>query len=175
MRCVREDMFAQTLTLHYLTDGNCVIKFIYHKQEFLVPVYVLLKALMPSTNSDGATDKMIFDKLVGTSQGRQDQIEGLLSDGQKLCLYSQEQCLGYVGSRLRTVLEGITQEMSDVEVGRFLLERILLVHCSQFKDKFNCLCLMIDKLYSYVAGECSADNLDAVANQEVMLGGHLYG
>jgi len=65
--------------------------------------------------------------------------------------------------------------MTDVDVGRFLLERIILVHCSQFKDKFNTLCLMIDKLYSFVAGECEPDNLDAVCNQEVMLGGHLYG
>ena len=31
MRCVRDDMFAQTITVHYLTDGNCMIKFIYHK------------------------------------------------------------------------------------------------------------------------------------------------
>lgn len=29
MRCVRDDMFAQTLTIHYLTDGNCIVKFIY--------------------------------------------------------------------------------------------------------------------------------------------------
>jgi DNA-directed RNA polymerase I subunit RPA2 len=34
---------------------------------------------------------------------------------------------------------------------------------------------MMDKLYSFVAGECEADNLDAVSNQEVLLGGHLYG
>ena len=33
----------------------------------------------------------------------------------------------------------------------------------------------MDKLYSFVSGECEADNLDAVSNQEVMLGGHLYG
>jgi DNA-directed RNA polymerase I subunit RPA2 len=31
MRCVRDDLFAQTLTIHYLTDGNCVMKFIYQK------------------------------------------------------------------------------------------------------------------------------------------------
>ena len=31
MRCVREDLFTQTLSLHYLTDGNCMLKFIYHK------------------------------------------------------------------------------------------------------------------------------------------------
>jgi len=31
MRCVRDDMFAQTVTLHYMSDGNCTMKFIYHK------------------------------------------------------------------------------------------------------------------------------------------------
>jgi len=65
--------------------------------------------------------------------------------------------------------------MTDAEVGRFLLERILLVHCTSFKDKFNTLCLMIEKLYAFVAGECLGDNLDAVCNQETLLGGHLYG
>jgi DNA-directed RNA polymerase I subunit RPA2 len=88
----------------------------------------------------------------------------MLADGNKLGLYSQEQCLAYLGSRLRTVLEGVTQDMTDSEVGRFLLDRVLLVHCFQFKDKFNALCLMIEKLYSFVAGECNSDNLDAPSN-----------
>lgn len=65
MRCVRDDMHAQTLTLHYLSDGNCTLKFIYHKQEFLIPAYVLLKAMQPSLNSsDGATDTQIYNRLV---------------------------------------------------------------------------------------------------------------
>lgn len=88
----------------------------------------------------------------------------LLSDGNKLGLFSQEQCLAYLGSRLRTVLEGVTADMSDSDVGRFLLERVLLVHCSAFKDKFNTLCLMVEKLYAFVAGECTSDNLDATSN-----------
>jgi len=29
MRCVRDDLFSQTLTLHYLSDGNCSIRLIY--------------------------------------------------------------------------------------------------------------------------------------------------
>jgi DNA-directed RNA polymerase I subunit RPA2 len=65
--------------------------------------------------------------------------------------------------------------MSDVEVGRFLIERLILVHLPNFEDKFQTLCLMIEKLYAVVAGECEADSLDSVANQEVLLGGHLYG
>jgi len=54
----------------------------------------------------------------------------LLADGNKLGLYSQEQCLSYLGSRLRTVLEGVTLDMNDSDVGRFLLEKVLFVHCS---------------------------------------------
>jgi len=65
MRCVREDMTAQTVSLHYLSDGNCMMKFIYQKQEFLVPAYVLLKALSQSTSgSDGVTDVQIYNRLV---------------------------------------------------------------------------------------------------------------
>lgn len=37
------------------------------------------------------------------------------------------------------------------------------------------MCLMIDKLYAIVNGECENDSLDSVSNQEVLLGGHLYG
>ena len=69
-----------------------------------------------------------------------------------------------MGSRLRTVLEGITSDMTDTEIGRFLLERVLFVHCRAYKDKFNVMCLMIEKLYAYVAGECLGDNLDSVSN-----------
>ena len=51
MRCVREDMFAQTITVHYLNDGNCMLKFIYQKQEFLIPCYIILKALVEVTDA----------------------------------------------------------------------------------------------------------------------------
>jgi DNA-directed RNA polymerase I subunit RPA2 len=105
MRCVREDLFAQTVTVHYLTDGNCMMKFIYHKQEFLIPIYVMLKAL------GNVTDAQIYNRLVkGYFKNRQlgDQVEVMLSDAQKYCLYSQTQCLAYIGSRFRTVLDGVS-------------------------------------------------------------------
>ena len=72
------------------------------------------------------------------------------------------------------MLEGVSVSQSDSDVGRFLFERILFIHCTQFKDKFNALCMCIEKLYAFVGGECNADNLDASSNHEVMLGGHLY-
>ena len=58
MRCVRDDLFSQTLTLHYLNDGNCSMRLIYQKQEFLIPIYVLIKALVE------VTDVQIYNRLV---------------------------------------------------------------------------------------------------------------
>ena len=173
MRCVREDLFTQSITLHYLIDGNCMIKFIYHKQEFLIPCYMMLKAL-----GQNVTDVQIYNRLVkGYFRNRQigDQVEVILKDGEKYQLYSQDQCLAYMGARFRPVLDGVQHDMTDVEVGRFLIESLILVHIPGMEDKFQMLCLMIEKLYAVVAGECECDSVDSVANQEVLLGGHLYG
>ena len=82
----------------------------------------------------------------------------ILQDSDKYKLYSQNQCLAYIGSRFRPVIEGVQSGMSDIEVGRFLIERLILVHLSSFSDKFECLCLIIEKLYAVVAGECECDN-----------------
>jgi DNA-directed RNA polymerase I subunit RPA2 len=65
--------------------------------------------------------------------------------------------------------------MSDVEVGNFFIQKHIFVNSQSSSDKFNSLCLMIEKLYAVVAGECEFDNLDSPSNQEVLLSGHLYG
>ena len=33
-------------------------------------------------------------------------------------------------------LDGVQKGMSDVEVGHFLIESLILVHCANFHDKF---------------------------------------
>jgi DNA-directed RNA polymerase I subunit RPA2 len=78
-------MFAQTITVHYLNDGNCMMKFIYHKQEFLIPVYIMLKAMCE------VTDAQIYNRLVkGYFRNRQigDQVEVLIGDGAKYQMFS---------------------------------------------------------------------------------------
>jgi len=45
MKCVREDLFSKTISLHYINDGNISLRILYKKQEFLIPLIVLLKAL----------------------------------------------------------------------------------------------------------------------------------
>ena len=88
----------------------------------------------------------------------------MLCDGDKYQLFSQNQCLAYIGSRFRTVLNGAQDDMSDIEVGRFLIERLILVHVPDFKDKYQTMCVMIEKLYAVVANEVECDNLDAASN-----------
>ena len=69
---------------------------------------------------------------------------------------------------------GVPSTYTDIEVGEFFIDRHIFVHVKNKKDKFNSLCLMIEKLYAVVAGECELDNLDAPSNHEVLLSGHLY-
>ena len=46
MRCVRQtDLLAQTITLHYLTDGSIALRLLIFKAEYLIPLAVVLKAL----------------------------------------------------------------------------------------------------------------------------------
>lgn len=45
MRCVREDFYAKTFTLHYISDGNAYLRILYKKQEFLCPIIIILKAI----------------------------------------------------------------------------------------------------------------------------------
>lgn len=148
------------------------MRLIYQKQELVFPAYVLLKSLVD------ATDAQIYNRLVkGYFRNRQigDRVEVLLQEGAKLAVYTQDQCHAYLGSILRAALVGLSADMSDVDIGRFFIEKHIFVNANDNKDKFNSLCLMIEKLYAVVAGECELDNLDSPANQEVLLSGHLYG
>src|SRR5436305_473580 len=61
IRCVRPDQSSATNVLHYLSDGNVTFRFSWRRQEFLVPVMMILKALV-DTN-----DKELFDGIVGSA------------------------------------------------------------------------------------------------------------
>lgn len=58
MRCARRDQSSITITLHYLTSGNITLRMVVRKQEFLLPVMLIAKALMP------ISDREIFDRVL---------------------------------------------------------------------------------------------------------------
>lgn len=181
VRSLRPDETSQTNVLHYLNDGNVTFRFSWRKNEYLVPVMMILKALV-ETN-----DREIFEGLVGTagSKGTEntfltDRVELLLRTYKVYGLYSKTKTRAYLGEKFRVVL-GVPDTMSHYDVGTEFLRRIVLVHLGnvnvteeQDADKFKMLLFMIRKLYALVAGDCAVDNPDAVQNQEILLGGFLY-
>ncbi|AMD22924.1 HHR155Wp [Eremothecium sinecaudum] len=173
IRCVRPDQTSQTNVLHYLNDGQVAFRFSWRKNEYLVPVVMILKAL---TN---ASDRELFDGIVGTDTANSfltDRLELLLRGFKKQYaqLQNRRQVLQYLGDKFRVVFQA-SPGMSDYDVGQEVLRRIVLVHLGENVDKSRMLMFMIRKLYSLVAGECFPDNPDATQHQEVLLGGFLYG
>ena len=182
IRSVRPDQTSQTNVLHYLNDGNVTFRFSWRKNEFLVPVMMVLKALV-ETN-----DREIFEGIVGAagSEGANntfltDRVELLLRTYKNYGLYTRDQTRAYLGEKFRVVL-GVPDTMSNLDCGTEFLRKIVLVHlgnvsCKEKHDraKFKMLLFMTRKLYALVAGECAVDNPDAVSNQEILLGGFLYG
>ena len=178
IRSVRPDQTSQTNVLHYLSDGNVTFRFSWKKNEYLVPAMMILKALV-DTN-----DREIFEGIVGSARSKAkddtfltDRVELLLRTYKAYKLYSKSQTRAYLGEKFRVVLK-VSESISNEEVGTEFLRKIVLPHLvssGEDGDKFNMLLFMIKKLYALVAGDCAEDNPDAVQQQEILLGGFLYG
>ncbi|KAH9869176.1 DNA-directed RNA polymerase I subunit RPA2 [Plenodomus lingam] len=183
IRSMRPDQTSQTNGLHYLSDGNVNLRFSWRKAEYLVPVMMVLKALV-ETN-----DREIFEGLVGAAgspgleekQFVTDRVELLLRTYKVYGLHSKAKTRAYLGQKFKVVLQ-IPDDTDDEEAGTEFLRKVVLPHLgayqvkpSQDADKFRMLLFMIRKLYALVEGECAVDNPDAVQNQEILLGGQLYG
>lgn len=182
IRSVRPDQTSQTNVLHYLSDGNVTFRFSWRKNEYLVPVMMILKALV-ETN-----DREIFEGIVGGPNSKginntfvTDRVELLLRTYKGYNLHSRSAVRSYLGQKFRPVL-GVAEDMSNEDVGTEFLRKVVLPHLGSYNvteaqdyDKFKLVMFMIRKLYALVAGDCAMDNPDAISNQEVLLGGFLYG
>ena len=171
IRAVRTDQTSQTNTVHYLTDGALTLRFSWRKNEYMIPIVMVLKALT------AACDKEIFLGILQNDFGNTiltDRVELLLRSFKSYSLLTGTQCLAFLGEKFRIVL-GCPEDWSPIEVGRYLLDRIVCVHLPSNQDKFNMLIFMIRKLFALVGGECCADNPDSPQHQEILMPGFLYG
>ena len=172
MKCVREDLVSHTIWLHYLNDGNCLLRIMIKKQEFMIPLIVILKALID------APDIVVFNRTVrGNNKNAKlgECVEVLIAEGKKYGFSKKSSYLNFLGQRFRDLL-GFShiKEVTNEEVGKIFLKDYILIHIENNNDKFNMLCVMLEKLYLLAFGEIKPDNLDSPLNHEILLSGHLY-
>ncbi|GJJ07336.1 hypothetical protein Clacol_001537 [Clathrus columnatus] len=171
IRCVRPDQTSVTNTLHYLANGSATLRFNWRKQEYMIPVMLVLKALV------GASDKEIFEILIMGDYKNTfltDRVELLLRSFKSYSLWNGDQCLEYLGDKFRVVLN-LPEDWTNKQVGYWLLNKLVLVHLEHPRDKFRLLLFMLRKLYALVSGACCPDNPDSPQHQEILLPGFLYG
>lgn len=135
IRCVRPDQTAVTNTLHYLSNGNAMLRFSWRKQEYVIPIMLVLKALV------GASDKEIFEGVIMQDYENTfmtDRVELLLRSFKTYKLYTGEQCLEYLGDKFRVVL-GMPEDWNNTALGVWLIRKLVLVHLSDPRDKFRML------------------------------------
>jgi DNA-directed RNA polymerase I subunit RPA2 len=135
VRSVRPDQTSQTNTLHYLSTGGATLRFSWRKAEYMIPVVMIMKALV------GATDQEIFKGILQNDYENTfltDRVELLLRGFKTYGLFTKTQCLEFLGDKFRVVLQ-CPEDWSDEEVGAYLIDRIVLVHLKDPRDKVRLL------------------------------------
>ncbi|XP_013402434.1 DNA-directed RNA polymerase I subunit RPA2 [Lingula anatina] len=170
MRCVKGDQTGANIVLHYLNNGTANLSFSFRKEQFFVPIMLILKALVD------VTDQYIYSELI---KGKEEDsfykgcIANMLRQAQSEGLSEKATILKYIGERFRIKLQ-LPDWVTDTAVATFLLDQCVCIHLSNNMEKFNILVYMTRKLFAFAKGECAAESADNPMFQEVLLGGHLF-
>lgn len=141
IRCVRPDQSSLHNHVHYLSTGALTLRFTHRKAEYLVPLMLVLKALTD------ASDKDVFAALVQNDTDNTfitDRAELLIRSFKPYALLTAHQCLDFLGQRFRTAFDS-PDDMSDRDVGHWLLRKIVLVHLDSYVDKYRMLLYVGDQ------------------------------
>jgi DNA-directed RNA polymerase I subunit RPA2 len=141
VRCHRHngDMSTVTNTLHYLTTGGATLKFVARKQEFLLPVVLVMRALSGSSSSTstsasagggggghGITDEELYDRIVqGDSSNTfvRARAELLLQEARQYAgMQTPGECLSFIGGRFR-LLSGMANSTTDATIGHYIIHK----------------------------------------------------
>ncbi|KAK9741909.1 hypothetical protein RND81_03G137100 [Saponaria officinalis] len=180
IRCVGEDQSSVTVKLYYLNNGSARLGFWIRGREFLLPVGVVLKALIDTTDHElyVALTCAYNEKYEGTKGAVGTQLVGerakiILDELHSLSLLTRRQCLEHIGEHFQPVMDGVEKE-SYLVVGETVLNDFVFVHLgSNNHDKFNLLIFMLQKLFSLVDQTSVLDNSDSLQNHEVLPAGQL--
>jgi DNA-directed RNA polymerase I subunit RPA2 len=171
IRCVSRDENSSTIRLHYMCNGAVSMAFQHRRQEFFIPLGIVLRSLV------GCSDTELYDGACLQMQTSdeafvKERLSSIQHDCSEHAIHSQSAALAYLGQHFRTVMSACADE-SDIAVGEAFLEEHIFVHLRLNGEKLSLIILMLDKLFSMVTSRCSEDNPDSLVNQEVLLPGLL--
>jgi DNA-directed RNA polymerase I subunit RPA2 len=112
-----------------------MFRFSWRKQEYVIPIMLILKALV------GASDKEIFEGIIMQDYENTfmtDRVELLLRSFKIHKLFTGDQCLEYLGDNFRVVL-GMPEDWTNAALGIWLLQKMVLVHLESPREKFRML------------------------------------
>jgi DNA-directed RNA polymerase I subunit RPA2 len=101
----------------------------------MIPLVLVLKALTD------ASDREIFQDLI---QGENDntfltdRVELLLRSAKVWGLHTGNAALEYLGDKFRIVL-GCPEDWSNLAVGTYLMDKVVMVHLESPRDKYRML------------------------------------
>ncbi|KAF1896751.1 hypothetical protein Lal_00034451 [Lupinus albus] len=180
IRCVRADQSSVSVKLYYLNNGSARLGFWMRGREYLLPVGIVLKALIDTT------DREIYVNLTSCYNEKYEKGKGvvgtqlvgerakiILDEVRNLSLFTRLQCLEYIGEHFQPMMAQFIVNDSFSIVAESVLNNYLFVHLDKNFDKFNLLIFMLQKLFSLVDQTSVPDNPDSLQNQEVLLPGHL--
>ena len=170
IKSVRNDEYTCTNILHYIEEGGATMEFIVGNGLFLCPVILLLRALKETT------DREIYNTILRGNKNKflSKRIELMLRESKSQPYgRTQKECLSFIGDKFRRYIRYKSKYDSDQNIGMELLDKTMLVHCTNNLDKFNLICLGLNKLYSYVEGKLKSQTLDGCDNQEVITSGSI--
>nr|WCZ58370.1 RNA polymerase I subunit RPA135 [Paratrimastix eleionoma] len=169
IRCARPDQTSQTIVLHYLSDGTATARFSIRRQEFFIPVVLLLRCFRECTDKEVFEAGLQGDEENSFMKGR---LEAMIRQVHQIKCYTMDQSLAYLGSRFRAVLR-YPASWTDVQCGTELLHQFIFVHLDSNQDKFNLLIFMLRKLCLLADGKIVPENSDSAEYHELLQGGHL--
>lgn len=112
-----------------------MLRFSWRKQEYVIPIMLVLKALV------GASDQEIFEGVIMQDYDNTfltDRVELLLRSFKVFTLKTGKQCLDYLGDKFRVVLN-LPEDWTNTAVGTWLVQKVILVHLEFARDKFRLL------------------------------------
>lgn len=173
VKCVRADETIHLNQLHYAKDGTLHLSCGQPRKFF--PLAVVLKALKDTS------DREIYTRIIdgSTKTVDRERLELTLIEARNLRIKTRTDALRLIGQQFQTYYTAPYK--TDLEVGQEFLDEYVLPFVTPDSDsgdtctsKFDLLVFMAQKLLKFVNGEVREDDLDSIANHEVLTPGIVF-